>query len=173
MKTLITIDMQHDFIYGSLGNPDGVKIIPAVREKILKHDGPLIFTKDIHYQDYFEHLEAQAVPMAHCINGTAGAEIVEELADLTSLGIVLQKSQYGYDGWGDFIIYDQIFSKTEEIEICGVCTDICVISNALMLRSLYPEIPITVDASCCAGLTPEKHKAALEVMKSCNINVKE
>ena len=171
MKALVVIDMQNDFIRGTLGSPEAEAIVPKVREKILAHDGPLFFTKDIHHSDYYDHWESRAVP-AHCIAGTQGADITEDLMDLVPLGVVLTKEQYGYDDWNNFELY-RILSDANEIEVCGLCTDICVISNVLILRALYPEHNIIVDAGCCAGSSKEAHDAAIRVMKSCNITIKE
>ena len=167
-KVLIVVDMQIDFIYGALGTPEARNIVSNVVHKVTEariNSDTVIYTKDIHYDNYDEYLESKYVP-PHCIHGDAGSEIIPELLNLQDW--IAFKSTYAYTFWSNWI---GIFEDAEAIELCGVCTDICVISNALVLRSLYPATPIIVDASCCAGLTPEKHRAALEVMKSCNIEV--
>lgn len=165
-KVLIVVDMQNDFITGSLGSEEARAIVPKVAEKIKDFEGEVIFTRDTHYSDYMETLEGKYLPVEHCIFGTEGWEIIPELdtADAT----VIDKITFGYKDWEKVL---QDAEPDTEFELCGVCTDICVISNALALRMLYPNAKITVDAACMAGVTPEKHNAALEVMKSCQIDV--
>ena len=168
-KVLIVVDMQNDFVSGALGSPEARAIVPNVVQKcqdVRKEGGSIIFTKDLHYEDeYYHSLEGVYVPR-HCMAMENGHWIIEELQNYIENQVV--KSTYGYQHWGD---WRPTFANADAIELCGVCTDICVISNALLLRSMYPTTPIIVDASCCAGLTLEKHKAALEVMKSCNIEI--
>lgn len=164
---LIVIDMQNDFIDGSLGTPEAQAIVPKVKEKIEKYKEAgkdVIFTKDTHFENYLDTFEGKNLPVEHCIKGTEGWEINKELNTKVHTNII-HKRTFGYLDW-DIHIDD---NKT--IEIIGLCTDICVVSNALILRAIFPNNIITVDASCCAGVTPEKHKAALEVMKSCQIEV--
>lgn len=174
-KVLIVVDVQNDFVTGSLGTPEAQAIIPNVKEKFdeYKNNGDyVILTKDTHHSDYADTSEGRKLP-EHCMYGTKGWEIVDEL-DYKNLDsfMVCCKSTFGFDDW-DWeetfgIAYD---SSLLDIEIIGICTDICVITNALLIKTYYPEAKITVDASCCAGSTPEKHKAALDVMESCQINV--
>lgn len=168
-KVLIVVDCQNDFIYGVLGTPEARDIVPNVLNKVIEarqKGNDIIFTKDFHYEkDYACSLEGKYVP-PHCIADEDGHWIIEELSPYVDF--IASKSTYAYQSWGD---WDSMLDKADTIELCGVCTDICVISNALILRSIYPSTTIIVDASCCAGLTPEKHKAALEVMKSCNVEV--
>lgn len=168
-KVLIVVDCQNDFIYGKLGTPEARTIVSNVRNKVLEarqNLDTIIFTKNIHYkEDYGKTVEGTCVP-SHCIANENGHWIIDELKPYISNQVV--KSTYAYLHWND---WEDVFNWVDVIELCGVCTDICVISNALILRSMYPSTPIRVDASCCAGLTPEKHKAALEVMKSCNVEV--
>lgn len=173
MKILIVVDMQNDFVYGSLGTDEAKAIVPTVVDKIHKYredsDNFIFFTRDTHYGDYMSTLEGRKLPISHCIVGQEGWEIIKEIKDTN---IVIDKSSFGFKRWDSlFSAYNIAYSKLDEIEICGLCTDICVISNALILRSLFTEIPIIIDAKCCAGVTPEKHLAALEVMKSCQIDV--
>ena len=170
MKTLIVIDMQNDFVTGPLGTPEARNIIPKIKDKINKKynqsTDKIIFTQDSHrLQDWKddEKIEMSKVP-PHCIKGTPGWCIVDALFPFADN--ITTKDNFGCFSW-NFINPNLLTS----IEIVGVCTDICVISNALILRAIFPETPITVDASCCAGTTPEKHKAALEIMKSCCIEV--
>jgi nicotinamidase-related amidase len=172
MKTLIVVDMQNDFISGSLGTPEAVAIVPNVLKKLeeyFNNDNQIIYTRDTHYNNYLESLEGQKLPIKHCIHSTHGWEVSDELFEYFDdyhNVYVINKSSFGYnhwDHWDNEIIGD--------IEIVGLCTDICVVSNALILKAIYPNKEITVDASCCAGTTPENHKAALQVMKCCQINV--
>ncbi len=164
MKTLIVVDMQNDFIDKALGTKEAEAIVPAVAAKIdkyVKAGDEVIFTRDTHQENYLETNEGHYLPVVHCIENTEGWEIKEGLAFEGAR--IINKPTFGYRGWGDF--------KFEEIEIVGLCTDICVVSNALILKAMFPEIKISVDSSCCAGVTPESHKAALETMKMCQIEV--
>lgn len=168
-KVLIVVDMQNDFIFGALGTPEARGIVDNVLQKVIearKSNDTIIFTKDLHYdEDYCDSVESAFVPR-HCMANEDGHWIIECLHPYMDYWAT--KSTYGYAFWDD---WNNMLKDADFIEVIGVCTDICIISNVLMLRSLYPTIPIVVDASCCAGLTPEKHRAALEVMKSCNVEV--
>lgn len=166
MKTLIVIDMQNDFIDGALGTQEAQAIVPNVKKKIEEYRArgdKVIFTRDTHSEDYLSTNEGKHLPVKHCIRGTDGWDISKTL-DVKSEDIILNKPSFGSFRW----LYMGI---DDDIEIVGLCTDICVVSNALILKALYPEINITVDASCCAGVTPESHQAALTTMKSCQINI--
>lgn len=165
-KTLIVIDMQNDFIDGSLGTKEAQAIVPNVKKKIEEYEArgdAIVFTRDTHQSDYLNTNEGKHLPVEHCIEGTYGWEISNEL-NPTSFYPIVDKPTFGNLNWKTFFDF-------EEIELVGLCTDICVVSNALILKAMYPEINITVDASCCAGVTPESHKAALTTMKMCQINV--
>ena len=173
-KTLIVIDMQNDFVTGALGSKEAVAILPNVKKKIEEYIAgghEVIFTRDTHGENYIETREGKYLPVTHCIKGTEGWQVVAELdrEDCEHL----DKPSFGFTGWS--FSYDGArvigMRRFEEIEIIGVCTDICVVSNALILKAYFPETNITVDASCCAGVTPESHAAALATMKSCQINV--
>lgn len=173
-KVLIVVDMQGDFVDGPLGTQEARDIVPNVINKIIEYDlsgDSIIFTLDTHFANtYKDSQEGKFLPVEHCIRGTEGwhlqNDIDEVLCDVFTEVIYLEKTTFGSMEW-----MENIFLDTESIELIGVCTDICVVSNALILKACFPEIPIYVDASCCAGTTPEKHKAALEVMKSCQVNV--
>lgn len=178
-KILIVIDMQNDFVTGPLGSKEATKIIQPIKEKIIEYaanGNKFYFTKDTHDKNtYFETLEGKYLPIEHCIRYTNGWDIVPELKifskDLASYGInrnEIPKNNFGYKWWRE---YFPKYSLEYEFELVGVCTDICVITNALLLRTYFPESKIIVDSNCCAGSTPEKHKAAIEVMKSCHIDV--
>ena len=163
-KTLIVIDMQNDFIDGALGTEEAQAIVPNVKKKIEEYKArgdEIIFTRDTHNYNYLDTKEGKYLPVEHCIVGTDGWQIADGL-EVDGCQYI-NKPTFGWKHW-----YRNIF---EDVEIVGLCTDICVVSNALVIKAIFPEINITVDASCCAGVTPEKHKAALEVMKSCQINV--
>lgn len=176
-KVLIVVDMQNDFVTGPLGTPEARGIVPNIQEKIqhyLKNEeGIVIFTRDTHDRFYMETQEGKHLPIPHCIFGTKGWNIIPELDGYTHNSFILNKDTFGNDYWEDVfdIRTNNVSFPIESIELIGVCTDICVITNALILKTIYPEIPIIVDASCCAGTSPENHKAALQVMKSCQIEV--
>ena len=164
-KTLIVVDMQNDFIDGALGTKEAQAIVPNVKKKIEEYrtnGNNIVFTRDTHFSNYLETNEGKHLPVEHCIEGTYGWQIREEL--FTEPMPIVDKLTFGNLHWKTFFDF-------EEVEIVGLCTDICVVSNALILKAMYPEANITVDASCCAGVTPESHKAALTTMKMCQINV--
>lgn len=174
-KLLVVVDMQNDFITGSLGTEEAKAIVPKVVDKIKKYEdeeNEIYFTQDTHRWDYLETQEGKKLPVEHCLYNTDGWCIIPELSSfIQKHRTIIEKETFGSkylveDGYKPFDLLD--FSK---IEIIGVCTDICVISNALLIKAFYPEIEIVVDASCCAGVTPEKHNAALEVMRSCQIDI--
>ena len=133
--------------------------------KSINNGEEIIFTRDTHYSNYLDTQEGKNLPVEHCINGTVGWNVLEGLE--TPNCHYVDKNTFGWDQWKETLGKFNF----DEVELIGVCTDICVVSNALLIKALFPETKITVDASCCAGVTPEKHKAALEVMKSCQINV--
>lgn len=173
-KILIVVDMQNDFITGPLGTPEARAIVPAVVNKIEAHldeseNNIVVTTHDTHRGNYSETLEGQRLPVTHCLIGTLGWQIIDELLSIASKErwFDVHKVTFGHTAW------QRNFGELDKFsfEIIGVCTDICVVSNALILRAYYPNAQITVDASCCAGSTPERHKAALDVMRSCQIDV--
>ena len=175
-KILIVVDMQNDFITGALGSAEAQAIVPNVAEKVKNWDGELLFTRDTHYENYMNTFEGQKLPVPHCIYKTAGWQIIDELTSFIKYSYdIIDKRTFGFEDWKHEIVdryVNDIDALSElDITLIGVCTDICVISNALALRMYFPNAKITVDASCCAGVTPEKHTAALEVMKSCQIDV--
>ena len=164
MKTLIVIDMQNDFIDGSLGTAEAVAIVDKVKAKIKEYadrGDRIIFTRDTHQEDYMETNEGKHLPVIHCIEGTAGWQIRDGL--YVDGAEIINKPSFGYTGWNDY--------SFDEIELIGLCTDICVVSNALILKALFPEIKVSVDSSCCAGVTPESHEAALKTMQMCQIEI--
>lgn len=173
MNILIVVDMQHDFIEGALGTKEAVQIVEPVRQKILSYQkchNTIIFTRDTHDKEYLTTQEGKNLPVEHCIKGTKGWELHEKLRTLE--GIIMDKPTFGSLALID-VIKGLLTSgeKLESIELIGVCTDICVISNALILKAAFLETIIKVDAACCAGVTKESHKNALEAMKMCQIKV--
>lgn len=184
MKALIIVDMQNDFIDGALGTPEAQAIVPNVVNKMKEHkntDTIILFTKDTHKENYLDTPEGKKLPVPHCIEGTPGWSIAKPIgSEFKADGYMTYSSGKVINGrvlkptFGSYDllkILDNDEIELDEIELCGVCTDICVISNAIMIKNFFPDVKVTVDASCCAGVTPEKHAAALEVMKSCQIDV--
>ena len=168
MKTLIVIDMQNDFVTGVLGSKEAVAVLPNVKKKIdayMAAGDEVIFTRDTHEENYLETNEGRHLPVPHCVKGTEGWQVVKEI-DCPDCKHI-DKPTFGYIHW----VEQFKDSRISGIEIIGVCTDICVISNALILKAVFPEIDIIVDASCCAGVTPETHRAALTAMKACQVNI--
>lgn len=169
---LIVVDMQNDFIDGPLGTKEAQAIINNVKKKVIQYreaDKIVYFTRDTHAEDYLITLEGKNLPVEHCIEGTHGWEICDDLKELSenSPFRVINKSAFGLHDWDNF----SALWNAKSIEVCGLYSDICVISNVLILKAAYPEKPIVVDSSCCAGTTPSKHNAVLEVMRSCQVKV--
>lgn len=181
MKVLVVIDMQKDFVDGALGTPEAQAIVPNVVAKVKQYaemeDAVILYTRDTHYGNYMDTMEGKNLPVPHCIRGTEGWHIVPDVYVEGGRSWIADKVTFGYYDIGGMVRRALArFSEEEDvfpesIEICGLCTDICVISNALILKATYCDTPITVDSSCCAGVTPAKHEAALEVMRSCQIEV--
>ncbi len=164
MKYLIVVDMQVDFITGSLGSKLAEAIVPNVVEKVKNFEGKVIFTRDTHFENYMNTQEGKKLPVEHCIKNTDGWQICDELKPYASE--VIDKITFGSVDLPD-ILKDDV----EEIELCGLCTDICVISNAMILKATFPEVKITVDSNCCAGVSVESHNTALDAMKAVQIEV--
>ena len=169
---LLVIDMQNDFIDGALGTPEAVAIVPNVREKIRSFDGTVLFTRDTHGENYMETQEGKNLPVPHCIRGTDGWQIRPELEELR-VTEPIDKGTFGSDELGKILRDLNDEDPIGIITVIGLCTDICVISNALLAKAFLPEVPIEVDASCCAGVTPESHENALKAMASCQIRIVE
>lgn len=172
MKALIVVDMQKDFINGVLGTNEAVAIVPRVKKKIeeyRKAGDTIIFTRDTHGEDYLETQEGMKLPVKHCIKGTSGWKISSKLK--VGGSIVIDKPSFGSYELVDRL--EEINSQTplEHIELVGLCTDICVISNAMLIKAKFLEIPVKVDASCCAGVMPETHRTALKAMDMCQIEI--
>lgn len=172
MKVLVVVDMQNDFIDGALGTKEAVAIVPRVAEKIKGFAGLVLSTRDTHQTDYLETQEGRNLPVEHCIQGTEGWQLRPEIAKLISEEPI-DKPSFGSLDLAGKLREMNARDKIESITLIGLCTDICVISNAMILKAQFPEVPITVDAACCAGVTPESHTRALEAMKVCQIQIME
>ena len=163
-KTLIVVDMQNDFIDMALGTKEAVAIVPNVKAKIeayLAAGDEIIYTRDTHEENYLETPEGKKLPVPHCIRGTKGWEIAQ---GLYAQGCrIIDKPNFGWPHWDR--------ENLEQVELVGLCTDICVVSNALIIKAMFPDAEVSVDAQCCAGVTPQTHEAALATMKMCQIQV--
>jgi nicotinamidase-related amidase len=170
-KILIVVDMQNDFIDGSLGTKEAQTIIDKVIAKIMEYPPNCIYaTLDTHSVNYLQTAEGRKLPVEHCIKGTEGWELNSRVNDLLTDSVKIEKPTFGSYTLADQI-NDLYMNQPLEIELIGLCTDICIVTNALLLKTKMPEAKITVDSSCCAGVTPESHEAALLTMKMCQIEV--
>lgn len=173
MKYLVVVDMQNDFIDGSLGSPMAEGIVDKVCQKIedYKNDGcGIIYTLDTHYEDYLSTSEGKKLPVEHCIKGTNGWKLNEKVkAAIGGNAVCFEKNTFGSVKLAQYL--SDKAESCESIELCGLCTDICVVSNALLIKAYLPEKEIIVQADCCAGVTEESHNAALNTMRSCQITV--
>ena len=171
-KLLLVIDMQNDFIDGALGTKEAQSILPAVIERVRSFDGDVIFTRDTHFDNYMETQEGKNLPVLHCIKGTPGWELAPELEKLRQErnAPVFDKLTFGCKELPPYL-EEHYPEGLESAEFIGVCTDICVISNALLVKAFFPELPVSVTASLCAGVSPQSHENALEAMKMCQITV--
>ncbi len=167
MKYLIVVDMQVDFITGSLGSKLAEEIVSNVVEKVKNFEGKVIFTRDTHFADYMNTQEGKKLPVEHCIKDTDGWQICDELKPYVKQ--VVDKITFGSVDLPNII--KEYGDEIEEIHLCGLCTDICVISNAMILKATFPEVKITVDSKCCAGVSVESHNTALEAMKAVQIEI--
>lgn len=170
---LVVVDMQQDFVDGALGTKEAAAIVDNVCAKIKAFDGDIFATYDTHFENYMETSEGKNLPVPHCIKGTDGWQLDAKVqAALDEKGFqAVEKLTFGSVDLPK-ILGKKYDTDDLQVELIGLCTDICVVSNALLLKASYPEMPISVDAACCAGVTPEKHTAALETMRSCQILVK-
>lgn len=169
-KFLIVVDMQNDFINGALGTKEAVAIVPRVIEKIKGFDGDVLFTRDTHFDDYLSTQEGANLPVKHCINGTWGWEINPQIDELRQTKAI-DKVTFGSSALFEMLDLENRRAKIDEITLVGLCTDICVISNAIGLKAFLPETKFIVDSSCCAGVTPKSHQNALDAMKMCQIEI--
>ena len=173
-KYLLVVDVQNDFVTGSLGSPEAQAVLENICNKVETFDGVVLFTRDTHKEDYLNTQEGKYLPVEHCIEGTYGWELVDRLKNYARLNesVIYNKPSFGNIYMGSDIKSLFKLNSIESIEIIGLDTDICVISNALILKTEVPELPVYLDSSCCAGSTRERHEAAIEIMKSCQIIVK-
>ena len=167
---LLVIDMQNDFIDGALGTPEAVAIVENVAAKVRDFAGTVIFTRDTHEESYMETQEGRNLPVPHCIRGTHGWEICDALLPYVKDGVI-DKVTFGSSELGGLLKKMDAAEPVGSITLVGLCTDICVISNAMITKAFLPEVPVTVDAACCAGVTPESHRNALAAMKMCQIRI--
>lgn len=173
-KYLIVVDMQNDFVTGSLGTAEAQNIVQSVVQKINHFQGSVLFTKDTHGENYLLTQEGKMLPVMHCIYGTPGWQFIDGLEKIQmerDWPVYLKPTFSSVKLAQDLQAIHQS-NPIEEIELIGVCTDVCVVSNALLLKAYLPEVDIWVDGSCCAGTTPQKHRMALETMKSCQIMIR-
>ena len=174
MRVLVVVDMQKDFVSGALGTPEAVEIVPRVTERVkagLDLRETVLFTRDTHEPAYLDTQEGRNLPVPHCIRGSDGWKLVPQLEPLAQGRQVLDKPTFGSTALGEALAELDREDLVETITFVGLCTDICVISNALLAKAFLPEAEIRVDARCCAGVTPESHQTALTAMKACQITV--
>ena len=170
-KLLIVVDMQNDFIDGALGTPEAVAILPKVKNKIEDFNGKVLFTRDTHTEDYMSTSEGKNLPVPHCIKNTHGWQIADPLLPYAKDAFIIDKPTFGSIALADYLTKENESDPIGEITLIGLCTDICVISNALLTKAALPEVAVSVDASCCAGVTPESHQRALAAMQVCQIQI--
>lgn len=171
---LVVVDMQKDFVDGALGSKEAVAIVDNVVNKINTFDGEIIVTYDTHQDNYMETREGKYLPVPHCIKDTDGWRLNDKVLDAINLNINKLKTSLEKPTFGStelVELFRDADEKDTEVTLIGLCTDICVVSNAMLLKAFYPEMNIIVDANCCAGVTPESHNAALTTMKMCQIDV--
>ena len=169
MTLLIVIDMQNDFVTGALGTAEAQAIVPHVNAKIAAADA-VVYTLDTHGEDYLATQEGKRLPVPHCIRGTWGHALTDGLTVRAEAGRI-EKPTFGSTALGELVRSRFAAGEIDRVELVGLCTDICVISNALLCKAFCPELPVSVDAACCAGVTPENHRNALSAMQCCQIDV--
>ena len=167
---LVVVDMQNDFIDGALGTKEAVSIVPLVKDKITNFTGKVLFTRDTHQDNYLSTQEGRNLPVPHCIKETEGWQIRHELDELRQTEAI-DKPSFGSVELGQLLVDENAKEPINSITFVGLCTDICVISNAMLTKAFLPEVQIIIDSKCCAGVTPESHATALSAMKACQIKV--
>ncbi|WP_085830015.1 cysteine hydrolase family protein [Collinsella vaginalis] len=172
-RYLIVVDMQNDFLTGSLGTPEAAAIVDAVAERAATFEGTVAFTLDTHDTDYADTQEGRNLPVPHCLRGTEGWQLAPQLQEVRERrrASVFEKPTFGSTTLATWLAAEHVAHPIDSIELCGVCTDICVVSNALLIKAALPEVPLSVDARLCAGVTPASHDAALATMASCQVEV--
>ncbi len=171
MKVLVVVDMQKDFTYGALKNEDAIKIIPEVKKYIKAFDGEVVFTLDTHSPDYLDTQEGKYLPVTHCVADSDGWQLVDELMPLAEGKRIVTKPTFGSIDLACLLADMDDEEPIDEVTLIGICTDICVISNAMIIKATLPETPIKVVANLCAGVTPQSHQTALDAMKACQIDI--
>ena len=169
MKVLIAVDLQNDFIDGALGTPEASAMLPAALRRIREFDGPVLFTRDTHGPDYPQTREGRVLPVPHCIAGTDGWQIAPSLQPYAAE--IIDKPTFGSTALGERLQAMNAQHPIESITLIGLCTDICVISNAMVLRAAFPETEIEILSDCCAGVTPQSHQTALDAMRACQFTI--
>lgn len=168
-QVLVVVDMQKDFIDGALGTKEAAEIVENVAEKIKNFEGEVIFTRDTHFENYSTTQEGRKLPVPHCIKDTTGWQIDERLEKLRTPEMkVFDKPTFGSVELAEYLKGNK---ELERVTLIGLCTDICVISNALVIKAFLPEVSVAVEEKCCAGVTPESHTNALEAMKMCQVEI--
>ena len=171
-KLLVVVDMQNDFIDGALGTKEAQAIVPNVVEKIKNWDGDIAVTRDTHFDNYLNTREGRYLPVKHCIDGDNGWQLNADIDDAIFSKAYNQTHFIEKSQFGSFALVDWVNKMGYDyVELIGLCTDICVVSNALLIKNALPELDIAVDSKCCAGVTPESHDAALLTMKMCQIDI--
>lgn len=170
---LIVVDMQNDFIDGALGTPEAQAIVEAVAQRASSFDGTVVFTKDAHGSDYAATQEGRNLPIPHCITGTTGWELAPTLETIRARrsAPVFEKPSFGSLDLARWLVAQNNAAPIDSIELCGLCTDICVVSNALTIKAHLPEVPLAVNPALCAGVTPAAHDAAIATMASCQVQI--
>lgn len=170
-RYLIVIDMQNDFVTGALGTEEAKAAAQNTMQKIKRFQGKVLFTQDTHEENYLDTQEGRKLPVKHCIKGTTGWRLIPELEAVQQQENypVFEKNTFGSVALAQFLLEKYQQKRIESVELVGLCTDICVISNALLIKAYIPELPVIVDTACCAGVSPDKHHAALQTMESCQI----
>ena len=173
-NVLVVVDMQNDFVNGALGTAEAQAIVPAVVAKVENDEGEVVVTQYTHPADYLQSQEGRNLPVEHCIKGTEGWQLIEPLHTFASQrgARIFEKPTFGSVALAHWLSAEHAREAIDEIEFIGLCTDICVVSNALLAKATLPEVPVAVDASCCAGVTPATHDAALATMGCCQVEVR-
>lgn len=169
MKILVVVDIQNDFVDGRLGTKEAMKIIPYVKEKIENFDGEVVYTMDTHDENYLHTQEGRNLPLKHCIKGTDGWKIKEGVYKENCK--IFEKPSFGSVDLVEYIKSIDEKEKIESIEFIGICTDICVVTNVMMIKGHFPEIELIVDSKACSGVSPQSHNSALETMKICQVKI--
>ena len=170
MKILVVVDMQNDFIDGALGSEDAVSIVEGVAERVASFDGRIIFTRDTHTPDYMNTQEGRKLPVPHCIKDTDGWQISKKIS-VPKDAVIIDKLTFGSSELGELLVTLNNEERVESVELLGLCTDICVISNAMVAKAFLPEAEISVNAALSRGVSPESHNTALAAMRACQIDI--